>query len=199
MSTRTTEQIAQHLKYFCDGVPSASGLRVAALLEAWDGLHHFEPSALKKVDWTNPRFQVLKLNKGHNIGGLATHDFDTLTRLVFLAHDHCIRVGIGPVNQQMLEFMFHPRDCRHGTLPKRHPTIEDALSSWRNTHPPEEPAAPAEMRVNTRDENGILLPLDLDPETAHALAKAGRDIVQRLTLKVMRKPDASTGGEGGAS
>jgi len=120
----------QHLKYWSKGPPSDVGLRVAKLLEEWDGLHHFKEDMMRKVDWANDHFIAVKLR-----AGMATFDFNGLTRLVFLAHDHCIRIEIAPLNPQLLRVLFHPRHVREGSICERHPTLEQAVASYRACHP----------------------------------------------------------------
>src|SRR3954462_15611397 len=115
-----------HLKYWTKAKPSEVGIRVAERLDAWDGLHHFDEAAMKKVEWSNPLFIELKLSTRTTIGQLSTWDFDMLTRLVFLAHDHCIRVAIRPVNGFTFGIQFHPRKSHAGSIFERHPTIEEA-------------------------------------------------------------------------
>lgn len=142
---RTREQIISHLKCWGAEAPSETGLRVAELLERWQGLHHMESSAMKKVNWSNTLYQTVVLSSiGTPGGALATFDFDDLTRLVFLAHDLCIRVSIEPCNPKHLRLMFHPRRERDGGMSIRHPTIETALERWRENNPA---AAPHRGRV----------------------------------------------------
>lgn len=126
---RDDKQVRQQLSYWSKTPPSDTGMRVAMLLEEWGGLHHFEESLMSKVDWSHPFFIKMRTR-----GCLSTFDFNMLTRLVFLAHDHCIRVELTPCNQQFLTLYFHPR-CREGSACQRHPTAEDALSMWRTSHP----------------------------------------------------------------
>ncbi len=135
MSPETKQDLMAHLKYWCKGEPSESGLRVAYLLDAWNGLHHMDSDQMKKVDWANPRYQLVKLSKFSSPGGgLASSDFNDLTTLIFLCHDHCIRVQILPCNPQFLELAFHPRHSRDGGMSERHPTIETAVAQWREKH-----------------------------------------------------------------
>lgn len=61
---------------------------------------------------------------------LATIDGDGLTRLVLAAHDRCVRVWIKANSSRMLEIQINQR-TREGDLGQRHPTIEDAVASWR--------------------------------------------------------------------
>lgn len=127
------------LKYWCKGQPSEVGLRVAKLLSDWvGGCHHLDAEQMKNVDWLNERFITIKADSSMTGGGLSSFDFCSLTRLVFLAHDRCIRVDIAPLNPQLLRIMFHPRHSREGGMSERHPTIEQALESWRKSNAPEE-------------------------------------------------------------
>jgi hypothetical protein len=133
---RTEQQIRNELKYYTkDAEPSAVGIRIATLLEQWGGLHHFEDTMFKKTDWTNPRYISLKLNSRMSTGQLSTFDFDALTRLVFLAHDYCIRIQLSPCNGSHFALMFHPRHKREGCMSERHPTIEQAVADWRERNP----------------------------------------------------------------
>src|SRR4051812_35405006 len=108
--------VRDHLQYCTKEAPSDAGIRVAELLHEWNGLHHFDSAAMKKVEWSNTVFIELKLSKFFSIGQLSTFDFDSLTRLVFLAHDHCIRASIAPCNPQHLSIVFHPRSGRDGQM-----------------------------------------------------------------------------------
>lgn len=65
---------------------------------------------------------------------LATWDYNGLTHLVVLAHDRCIRVGIGPCNHRMLRITLHKRHERNGVNWKRHPEIEDAIALIRSRY-----------------------------------------------------------------
>lgn len=120
------------LKYWCKGEPSECGKRVARLLAEWvGGAHHLPQEAMKKVDWQNQRYVVVKADSSLTGGGLSTFDFTDLTRLVFLAHDHCIRVDIRPLNPQLLALTLHPRNSRDGGMTARHPTLEKAVADWQ--------------------------------------------------------------------
>ncbi len=109
---------------------SEAAIRVGHLLQCWQGLHHLDPAEMKRTVWTNPWFVSLKMASK----SLASWDFNELTTLVFLAHDHCIRVDVKPA-MRYLELMFHPRSAREGGMAERHPTLEQAVSRWRETHP----------------------------------------------------------------
>ena len=128
---KSRDVLDSSLKYWSKEPVSEAGYRVAALLEDWRGLHHFCTTRMKKVDWTNPRWIELNLSNRESTGQLSTFDFSGLTSLVFLAHDHCIRVDLQPCNFNYLTLVFHPRDERIGGMSERHPTIEQALEQWR--------------------------------------------------------------------
>jgi hypothetical protein len=121
------------LKYWCKGTPSEVGIRVAELLEDWQGCHHMDFDQMKKADWTHSRYISIRLDRSCSPGELATFDFDALTSLVFLAHDHCIRVSISPLNMRFMEATFFPRE-REGSMSQRHPTLELAVNSYRRRH-----------------------------------------------------------------
>lgn len=63
--------------------------------------------------------------------GLATFDFDGLTRLVLLAHDRCIRAEIAPSGPGMIGITLFKRPKRTGSGFERHPTIEEAIEMFR--------------------------------------------------------------------
>ena len=74
----------------------------------------------------------------NHYGDLATFDFDTLTRLVFLCHDWCVRGEIQQSGPGMVKICIWQRQHRAGRMFERHPTLEDALSVWRKKHVPRE-------------------------------------------------------------
>lgn len=63
-------------------------------------------------------------------GDLSTFDFDVLTRLVVLAHDRCVRVGVIPYRPRELAITLHKR-TRDGGVSRRHPTLEQAVATVR--------------------------------------------------------------------
>ena len=106
------------------------GATVAALLsDLVGGLHHWNTRQLKAVDWTNSHYIVITASMS-----LATWDNNALTRLVFLAHDYCVRVDVQPASPQSIRLLFHPRQ-RNGSPMERHPTIEEAVEDWRKRNP----------------------------------------------------------------
>lgn len=60
-------------------------------------------------------------------GDLATYDFDTLTRLVILAHDRCIRVALTPCGPRHIRIGI-TRRSRTDSIFTNHPTIQEAIS-----------------------------------------------------------------------
>ena len=79
----------------------------------------------------------------------STFDFDRLTRLVFLAHDRCVRFALGASGPRRVAFLLHRRRSRDGGMSKRHPTIESALDSWRQRYPPDSDVIQAELDENS--------------------------------------------------
>ena len=68
----------------------------------------------------------------NHYGNLSTYDFNTLTRLVFLAHDRCVRVEIGQSGPRMVKIIIHKRNKREkGSVWERHPTLDQAIKDWR--------------------------------------------------------------------
>ncbi len=87
------------------------------------------PVNWQKVEWRYGSGTAFVLNcYGH---GLATFDTNRLTRLVIGAHDEMIRVEITPKAFRYLEVAMWPRKSREGSLFERHPTIEQAVESYR--------------------------------------------------------------------
>lgn len=108
---------------------SPLGEQVADLLgDLFSGLYHLDGA--EKVDWAN----------GHHIEVRIAHkewgsfDSNLLTKLVFLAHDRCLRVSMNPRSHYALTLLFHQRQ-RDGGVWERHPTIEQALTMHREYYP----------------------------------------------------------------
>lgn len=118
---------------------SPLGRAVADMLGEWiHGLYHLPDHVLRSTEWGNTRVVAVEL-RGAFLGGLATYDSDELTRLVFLAHDACVRVSIEARGPHHLCFRFSLRKLREGgSVWDRHPTIEGALARWREEHPAQE-------------------------------------------------------------
>lgn len=67
-----------------------------------------------------------------NRGDLASFDFNQLTRLVFMAHDKCIRVSVEAVRNGLIRIAIWKRE-REGGMSERHPTLEQAIERYRLT------------------------------------------------------------------
>lgn len=66
---------------------------------------------------------------------LSTFDFAGLTRLVIAAHDECVRVSVMNSGPRQIKLTFHDRKRSGEHSYERHPTIEQALESYRMDHP----------------------------------------------------------------
>ena len=112
--------------------PSECGLRCADLLSTLvGGLHHLDGG--EQVNWSDPRYVDITLS----YPAFSTFDYSTLTHLVFLCHDRCIRAEIKGATKGRLRLMLWPRNVRDGDMNARHPTIEAALAVWRQANPAE--------------------------------------------------------------
>lgn len=60
---------------------------------------------------------------------LASYDYDMLTRLVLLAHEYAVRVDVD-ARGRYLRITIHGR-LRDGLMHERHPTIEQAIATFR--------------------------------------------------------------------
>ena len=108
---------------------SPLGEQAANLLgDLFSGLYHLDTAL--KVDWSNAHHIEVRVSGK----GLATFDSNLLTRLVFLAHDRCLRVEVEPRSNWSLTLVFHQRQ-REGCTWQRHPTIEQALAEHRQWYP----------------------------------------------------------------
>lgn len=113
---------------------SPLGAQVADLLgDLFVGLYHLDGA--EKVDWGNGHHIEIRIKYKE----FASFDTNLLTKLVFLAHDRCLRVSINPRSAQALTLLFHQRQ-RNGSMSERHPTIEQALAMYREYHPIESEA-----------------------------------------------------------
>ena len=62
----------------------------------------------------------------------ATYDDNWLTKLVFMAHDRCIRVELQAAGHGNMRVILFKRAGRDGRMLERHPTLEHAIESFRN-------------------------------------------------------------------
>lgn len=91
--------------------------------EFYFGEHHIPYSGIKEAGYG---WKV-----AHN-NDLSTYDFNALTRLVIAAHDKCYRVSVMAKSPKDIWIIVHKRESREGHMTKRHPTMEDAIDSYRN-------------------------------------------------------------------
>jgi hypothetical protein len=111
---------------------SPLGEAVADLLgDLFYGIYHLDGAA--GMDWSNNDYIEIRMMSG----AWATFDPCDLTRLVFLAHDRCLRVDINPRSHRSLTLLFHQRK-REGGVWARHPTLEEAVAEHRRWHSVEE-------------------------------------------------------------
>src|ERR1017187_1988032 len=97
--------------------------------EIMRGFHHIQGTFKKHG-------KGIAITQAH--GNFATWDFNNLTRLVFLAHDRCIRVEIDGGGFGNSKFTLFKRHKRDGQMHERHPMLETAYAAWRKDN-----AAPA--------------------------------------------------------
>lgn len=117
---------------------SPLGENVANLLDkVFCGIYHLDMGKLQKVDWGDTYVVCVQLY----MRNLSTYDNDNLTRLVVLAHDHCLRVDISARTVKTLELMFHQRKPS-GSYAERMPTIEQHLADIRRYHPERKESEP---------------------------------------------------------
>jgi len=110
-----------------DGIktPTLEQLRCLRLVDVWlEGLHH-APRTIRACSVSGIE---LVFHRGKHF---ASFDFGDLTRLVFAAHDHCVRAEVGTAGMH-ITVMLHARARNEGATYQRHPTLEQAVASWRN-------------------------------------------------------------------
>ncbi len=66
---------------------------------------------------------------------LTTFDPDSLTRLVFAAHDAACRVAVEAQQDHALRLRLHLRDPEAVSTQRRHDELEKAVVKWRAKHP----------------------------------------------------------------
>ena len=109
-----TDENRKHIEILCDAhCTGPHNLRVN-----WSKVEFGRP-------WT---FFCLEVN------AIATTDNPYLTRLVFAAHDACVRVQISSHTFRHIMIGMHSGRNREGGTMSSHPTIETALSDWRKHH-----------------------------------------------------------------
>lgn len=106
---------------------SPLGITVADLLGyVFAGIYHMDTSMLIRVDWSNR--DVIEVN---HYGGLATWDFNELTKLVVVAHDMMLRMEVRQSGPRRVGMAFWQRRTREGGIAERMPTIEQQIEAIR--------------------------------------------------------------------
>lgn len=62
---------------------------------------------------------------------LSTFDGPKLTRLVFAAHDRCVRLSVGPAGPGRSKIEVWTGRGREGGYAERHPTLDQAVAAWK--------------------------------------------------------------------
>ena len=110
---------------------------VAFFSALFRGEHHIPNGSRRGDDGVTPHgLGWCVIDDGTN---WATFDFNELTRLVFLAHDRCLRVEVTPARNGKLKIAIWRRE-REGAQSRRHPTLEKAVEAWRATEGRQDPA-----------------------------------------------------------
>lgn len=100
--------------------------RAQAVLDAaFRGRHHIPGNVKVGADG---KWVWLEANVS---GGVSTFDYDVLTRLVFAAHDLCVRVEIQRSGGSLIRLMLSPRYTREGSTMDRHPGLIEAYEQYR--------------------------------------------------------------------
>lgn len=96
--------------------------RAEALLSSvFGGMHHVHGLKKEHRTWTCL-----------HSGGASTFDLSILTRLVFAAHEYCIRVEVNNGGPGQIKIYLSERTGRDGDAYSRHPDIDEALGNWRS-------------------------------------------------------------------
>ena len=94
------------------------------LADIFYGFHHVHGGL-------HPWGDGIALNASYGSNKFATFDFNALTRTVLMAHDRMIRFAIEPSGPGMLKLVLHKRHSREGHMYERHPTIQEAIATYR--------------------------------------------------------------------
>lgn len=106
--------------------PNERQMRCARLVRQWVGGFHHAPRTVR----VHPRGVTLVISRSKS---LSTFDGYDLTKLVLLAHDHCVRAEITTAGMH-LEVQLHARVKRDGSIMERHPTIDEAIRDHRKNY-----------------------------------------------------------------
>ena len=104
---------------------SSLGTTVADLLGVvYRGLYN-APLNPARIEWTRTDWIEVVVSQT-----LDTYDGSDLTTLVLAAHAMCVRVEVKPASPRHLRLCFSPRQ-RGGNLTQHHPTIDEAVTRFR--------------------------------------------------------------------
>ncbi len=108
---------------------SSLGLKTLHILSIlYRGLHHLPYGKLDDITIDETFYIEYQLK-----GNIATTDFNTLTRLVFAAHDLAVRVEIQNTKKHCQLILFHERkhngDAKFENT-EHHPTLKQAVDWW---------------------------------------------------------------------
>lgn len=95
------------------------------LSRTFRGLHHIDAH---RIQWERPSYKYCEYSTYME---LATFDSDELTRLVYFAHEACVRATVTYSGPRMVKIQMWPRDGREGSFSTCHPTIEQAIETMR--------------------------------------------------------------------
>jgi hypothetical protein len=124
-------------KPFAPWTVSIEGARCALLLDAWlFGLHHLpERKQPSDIDWSGGYVEIASSMP------LDTHDFEVMTRLVLLAHEHSIRVEVHAHTFRVMRIGLCPR-----------PILVDGERFNSNIHHPD--LATLRAKIDQRSKDG---------------------------------------------
>ena len=124
LSENDISTLKYHTNY--DEISSLAKKTLVIISNLYRGLHNAPYGFLDKFQFDETHCIEYDLK-----GVLATFDFDTLTRLVFLAHDLAVRVEIQSTRKNCVLILFHERTHEKNTDLLFHPTLEQAVEWWR--------------------------------------------------------------------
>lgn len=98
------------------------------LARAFGGIHHVPEWSRREDGGTDG--VIVRMH--YPPGGLATYDYDNLTRLVVAAHDEHVRVAIHPGGPRGMRLVLTlRREWQEPSISRGHPTMEQALERCR--------------------------------------------------------------------
>lgn len=124
---RTDEEIAYFLSFSTNQTSfSTAGMAAARFIEKVWGLHNANVN-LSKINFAHPENIRFSLTTG----GLATVDYNELTRMVVIAHDMVLRLEIQPASPRQLRVILSLRQRESKRFWEMCPTIEEHIATIR--------------------------------------------------------------------